>query len=238
MKYGIICEGSHTDKPVLEKVLLHNFPNTQFSIVARDKKAVFYPCYEDINSLVTQQINNIIIIWDLLPVGHQMAVASQWSEKPSRGEQRKMLVEKLINSDQLMLPAKEAIKNLSYRYGFGDVNDMVSTPVSIQLICVCYALDGWLLSDEYVLRRLASTNAHPVNTLSPSPDRPDFCQNPAGQLTKIFKSAPNKRFRYFNKHTHNASIIQEYIDTGRLDKLRASHSYSRLIDTLAAWGAS
>ena len=238
MNIGVICEGSYTDRPLLEKVLSHKFPKTQFCIHARDKKAIFFPCYEDINSLISKKVTHIAILWDLLPVGHQMAIASQWSEKPNRGEQRRMLIDKLANSGHLNTLAKNAVKNLACRYGFCGDETILQTSVTLQLICVCYAIDGWLLSDEYVLKKLASTSSHQVSELTPSPEAPDRCQNPAGLLTRLFRSAPNRRYRFYNKHSHNEDIVNAYIENNRLDKMRASSSYARLIDTFAAWGAS
>ncbi|MCP4146195.1 MAG: hypothetical protein GY757_00460, partial [bacterium] len=156
MKIGIICEGRHTDRPVLEKILLHKFPGHEFEISARDKKAIFLPCFQDINTLVSKGISKIMILWDLLPVGNKMAVSSQWSEKPNRKEQRKMLLQKLVDSEELNERARECVRNLYRRYGFmaGEGNQ---TGLDIRLVCICYTMDGWLLSDEKTIKQMGST---------------------------------------------------------------------------------
>ncbi len=236
MKIGIICEGEHTDKPVLEKILSHKFPGHTFEIIARDKKAIFLPCFQDINSLVSKGISNIIILWDLLPVGHKMAVASQWSEKPNRKEQRKMLLRKLVESEELDERARRCVRELYHRYGFGN-GEGNGGGLDIRLVCICYTMDGWLLSDEKTLKQLGSSGSRPVTKLEPSPGKPDQSQKPVEQLTRIFKRCPNKRFKFYNKHTHNEVIIQAYIDNGRLDALHASSSYSRLVTVIEEWTA-
>lgn len=234
MKIGIICEGEHTDKPVLEKILSHKFPGHEFEIISRDKKAIFLPCFQDINTLINKGIANILVIWDLLPVGYKMAVSSQWSEKPNRQEQRKMLLQKLVDSEELNERAKECFKSLYNRYGFM-TGEGKPTELDIRLVCICYSLDGWLLSDEKTLKQLGSSESHPITKLEPKPGNPDQCQKPVEQLTRIFKRCPNKRFKYYNKHTHNEIIIQAYIDNGRLDTLQASGSYCRLIEVIEEW---
>ncbi len=236
MKIGIICEGEYTDKPVLEEILQHKFPNHDFKIIARDKKAIFLPCFQDINHLIQEGISRIAIVWDLLPVGKRMAISSQWSEKPNRREQRQMLLQKLVGSDELHDHARTCFNNLCIRYGFIDGTNSYS-PLDIRLICICYTMDGWLLSDDRVLKKLGSTNAHPVNNLEPSPTLPDRNQNPVRELTAIFKRCPNKRFKHYNKHQHNGVIVRAYIEEGRIDRMRVSGSYARLIDTIQEWVA-
>lgn len=239
MNIGIVCEGSETDKPVLELILKHKFPNTTFKIIARDKKAIFSACYEDIATLQQAGMHHIVVVWDLLPVGQQMSVASQWSEKPSRKEQREVFLRSLDTEQNQHVEVRMAARSLLLNYGFADGSDVGTTTISIKLklICVCYALDGWLLSDERVIRQLGSTNAHQME-LNSGLEHPDRCTNPAGLLTRLFRSAPNKRFRFYNKHQHNGDMVRAYIDQGRLDSLNTSSSYQRLIDVLQGWGAS
>lgn len=237
MRIGIICEGGNTDKPVLEKILDHKFPDHQFEVIGRSKEAIFLPCFTDINSLIEKEITKILILWDLLPVGKQMAIASQWSEKPSRSEQRKMLLQKFITCDELNIDAKNCCRNLSIGYGF-EAGKITPTPVDIRLVCICYAMDGWLLSDENTLKRLASSNVRKVQRLDPRPSKPDLCTNPAGELMRIFKNSPNKRYQNYNKYMHNKDVINAYINGGRLDKMRTSLSYSRFIDVINEWVVS
>ena len=236
MKVGIICEGAETDKPVLELILEHKFPNTTFEIIARDKKAIFSTCYEDIASLQQSGIQHIAVFWDLLPIGHQMSVASQWSEKPSRKEQREVFLRNLDTEQNPYPEIRTTARSLLVNYGFQE-GDAANTTINIKLICVCYTLDGWILSDDRVIRQLGSTNAHQME-LNPGLEDPDRCKNPAGLLTRVFRSAPNKRYRFYNKHQHNAEIVRAYIDQGRLDKLSCSSSYQRMIEALQGWGAS
>lgn len=238
MKIGIICEGENTDAPVINEILKHKFPNTSFEIIARDKKAIFTSCHLDINSLRIRQCDHIVVLWDLLPVGKQMTVASQWSEKPNRREQKKMFLEKLTVLGDEYLEIKNTASTMLEHYGFIENSGVFASFFNLKLICVCYAMDGWLLSDERIIKELASTKSHKVSYLSPSLECPDDCRNPAGLLTRVFKNSPNKRFRYYNKYTHNIEIVKKYIQYDRMDIIeRSSLSYSRLIFTLRSWGA-
>lgn len=237
MNIGIVCEGAETDKPVLGLILEHKFPKTTFEIIARDKKAIFSTCYEDIASLQQSGMQHIAVVWDLLPVGHQMSVASQWSEKPSRKEQREVFLRSLDTEENPHVEIRTAARSLLVNYGFDEGEVAADPMVNLKLICVCYALDGWILSDGRVIRQLGSTPAHQME-LNPPLEDPDRCKNPAGLLTRVFRSAPNKRFRFYNKHQHNAEIVRAYIDQGRLDRMSSSSSYQRMIDVLRGWGAS
>jgi len=237
MNIGVICEGAETDKPVLKLILEHKFPNTTFEIIARDKKAIFSTCYEDIAALQQSGMQHIAVVWDLLPVGHQMPVPSQWSEKPSRKEQRETFLRNIDTEQNPHVEIRATARSLLLNYGFEQGGVAADTTINLKLICVCYALDGWILSDDRVIRKLGSTDSRNME-LTPSLEAPDRCMNPAGLLTKVFRSAPNKRFRYYNKHQHNAEIVRAYIDQGRLDKMCCSSSYQRMIDVLHGWGAS
>ncbi|NDY55824.1 hypothetical protein G3N56_03590 [Desulfovibrio sulfodismutans] len=235
MKIGIICEGAETDKPVIELILKHKFPSTTFEIIARDKRAIFSTCYEDIADLLRSGIQHIAVVWDLLPVGHQMPAASQWSEKPSRKEQRHAFLRNLDTDQNPHGEIRTAARAMLVNYGFEETPAVAATMINIKLICVCYTLDGWLLSDSQVIRRVGSS---PIREMEcASLEAPDRCINPAGLLTKVFRSAPNKRFKFYNKHQHNIEIIRSYIDQGKLDKLCASLSYQRMISTIQGWGA-
>lgn len=236
MNIGIICEGAQTDKPVIEMILNHKFPNTNFVIIARDKKAIFSTCYEDIADLQRFNIRHIAVVWDLLPVGHQMPVASQCSGKPSRKEQRYKFLQNLDTDQNPHIEIRTAARSLLVDYGFQKDVAVAVTTINIKLICVCYTLDGWLLSDNQVIRKVGSSSIREMECVSL--EDPDRCKNPAKLLTKVFKSAPNKRFRFYNKHQHNAEIIRHYINQGKLDMLSASSSYQRMIDTMHGWGAS
>jgi len=237
MKVGILCEGERTDGPVLEELLTAYFPNSEFLISARDKKSIFTVPHVDVEAFLQAGCRHIVILWDLLPVGSQMAVASQWSEKPNRREQRETLLNCLATTEDLSADARVAIQSLQARYEFIDGEPNPAPNLNLQLVCVCYTMDGWLLSDESTLKYLASTPAHPVDEISPAVQAPDLCMNPAGLLTKMFKGTPNRRYRYYNKHTHNIEIVRAYIARGRVKKLRASSSFARLTDTLHGWGA-
>ncbi len=237
MKVGILCEGERTDGPVLEILLQECFPNTEFHISARDKMSIFTVPHVDINAFLESGCCHIVVLWDLLPVGRQMAVASQWSEKPNRKEQRETLLTCLAASEGLSYDAKIAVQSLQARYEFIEGEPDPAPNLNLELVCVCYAMDGWLLSDETTLKKLAGTDSHAVRELSPAVQEPDRCVNPSGLLARIFKGVPNKRYRYYNKHTHNVDIVRKYIEFRRIDKMRASSSFSRLIDTLQTWGA-
>ncbi len=80
MRIGIVCEGEYTDKPVLELILHHLFPSTEFDIDGVDSKEVIY---RDIDLLLTNLANDgaqrTMILWDRHPAGLQMPVPSQRS---------------------------------------------------------------------------------------------------------------------------------------------------------------
>lgn len=237
MKVGILCEGERTDGPVLQGLLQECFPNTEFNIAARDKKSIFTVPHIDVEAFLRAGCRHIVILWDLLPVGSQMAIASQWSEKPNRREQRETLLNCLARAEALSADVRSAIQALQVRYAFIEGELDPPPGLNLQLVCVCYAMDGWLLSDERVLRNLASTPEHPVSELSPSIQEPDKCMNPAGLLKRMFKGAPNRRYRHYNKYTHNVEIVKKYIERGWVNKMRTSSSFARLTDTLQGWGA-
>jgi len=136
MNIGIICEGADTDKPVLELILAHKFPRTTFKIIARDKKAIFSTCYEDIATLQQSGMQHIAVVWDLLPVGHQMPVASQWSEKPSRKEQRETFLRNLDTEQNPHVEIRAVARSLLASYGFAGDEAAAAPADNLKLICV------------------------------------------------------------------------------------------------------
>src|SRR5437762_334027 len=241
MKIGILCEGEFTDEPVLKTLLQSQFPEVDFFIRGVSKAIIFTnPDGELISMFNTKKVERAIILWDLLPVGKQLAVNSQQSDKPKRREQRSKLLELLCNSTTLPDHLKNQALVLAQRYGFpfAKVNASQSTSKDdlFTLICICYEMDGWLLSDHKLLCNLASTNSHQVNRMEPNSGEPDKCMQPTSALKRFFSTSPNSRYRYYTKHSHNNLIAKEYVEQGRLDTiLQSSQSFQRVVGTIGKW---
>ncbi|RCJ29560.1 hypothetical protein A6769_35505 [Nostoc punctiforme NIES-2108] len=236
MKIGILCEGEKTDAPVINTLLKHLFPSVEFFIRGKTKEAIFKAGDIELEKIFSEEsVERALIVWDLLPLGHQMGVSCQWSEKPSRSEQRQMLLNLLCNSEHLSNSLKQQALHLANRYKF--VNCDVEHPNGkedlFKLISVCYTCDGWLLSDGSVLKDLASSNSRQAERWNP-PD-PDRCQNPAGELKRYFGQGYNKRLKYFNKSDHNIVITEEYIKQGKVESMLNSSSFSRMIYAIKQW---
>lgn len=237
MKIGIICEGGNTDAPVIKLILEHRFQGTdvKFHIQGVSKKDIFGSGDVLLLEMFNNGADRALIIWDLLPTGLKMGVASQWSEKPSRAEQRQMLLRKLCASEVLPDNIRQQAHHLNGRYGF--IETQTAHPNGdddfFKLACVCYALEGWLITDKSVLHTLASSKAREAEKASPP--HPDRCQKPATWLGEYFGRSPNKRLQYYNKSQHNTVIAQAYLENGRVDKMRKSDSFCRVVDAIEAW---
>jgi len=240
MTVGILCEGGETDAPVLELILSHLFPDTTFVICGVSKRAIFDAGDQLLGDLFGKAVDRVIILWDLLPLGNQMGVASQWSEQPRRREQRQMLLQLLSRSEKLDSLLQQQARFYEHKYEFSE--ESVAHPNNecnlFELVCVCYSLDGWLLSDHSLLCELASTDEHTMRRLDPDPGKPDQCLNPALALKRVLGKAPNKRWRYYNKHIHNRQIAEAYIRKGRVDRLRRSDSFRRVEEAIRRWGCA
>jgi hypothetical protein len=236
-RIGIICEGEVSDAPVLELILEHLFPGDdfEFNIDGVSKRDIF----SSPDVLLVNQFNNgaerVLIIWDLLPLGHQMGTPSQWSEKPNRKEQRQMLLKTICESETLPPRLLQQARHLACRYGFveGDEPHPNDGDDLFKLVCICYTLDGWLLADEGVLEDVASTNSRRAERCRMP--RPDRCQKPVSELRRYFSCSPNKWLRYYNKIEHNRVIARAYIERGRVERMRVSESFCRVIDAIAQW---
>src|SRR5262249_27693870 len=102
MRIGVLCEGEMTDEPVIRLLLEHVFPNHEFLVRGVSKAVIFKSCDYELAKLFEAGAERTLIIWDLLPIGYKMAVLSQKQfERPSRLEQRQMLLEHLCRSDLL-----------------------------------------------------------------------------------------------------------------------------------------
>ena len=237
MKIGVLCEGENSDEDVIRELLQHRFPQTEFIIRGKTKRVIFEAADLEIEDLLKKGAERILIVWDLLPVGHQMAVSSQWSEKPSRREQRQKLLEQLSTADELREPVRLLMQHLAYRYTFSEFE--VPHPSNgidvVTLVCVCYTLENWLTVDGAILREIASSDAHKADRWSP-PD-PDRNPHAAAQLRSYLTTAPNRKYRRYNKMTDNVKLVREYLERGKFGAFLTCDSFRRMIDTVNDWGA-
>ena len=167
MKIGVLCEGAKTDQKVLELLLQHVFMpnNVTFICEGVSKKDLFdEKGYGPLllYDLFDRGVDHALIVWDLVPTGVKNGVPSQWAERPSRREQRQMFLERLRESADLPPNLRQQAHYLYAKYGFN--SSAVEHPNSgvdlFKMVCVCYTLDGWFLSDRNFLRKLATGN-HP-----------------------------------------------------------------------------
>lgn len=233
MKIGILCEGEKTDEPVLRLLLGSLFPEIDFVVRGVSKKIIFQAADAELKRMFDSNVERFLVIWDLLPLGREMGVECQWSEKPKRGEQRKMLLDLLCASASLPEPLSLQARDLARCYQDNTPRAEGNSDI-LKLVCVCYAMDGWLLSDKALLCQFLSTATHPYK-LNSDPGLPDTCKNPAQALKKCCSCAPNKRMRYYNKAEHNPVIARAYVENGSIHKMRVSESFSRVADSIAEW---
>lgn len=237
MKIGILCEGEMTDEPVLKLLLESLFPEIEFIIRGVSKAIIFKAADVELGRMFQRDVKRFLVVWDLLPPGHGMDVESQRSKKAKRVEQRKQLLELLCDSERLPKLLSQQVKHFAYRYQFNEAEEPHPNGDEdvLKLVCVCYAMDGWLLSDTKLLCELLSTKAHQLRCLEPKPGLPDECPYPDQLLRKCCVNSPNKRFRYYNKTEHNEVIAREYIRRGSIEKMRVSQSFCRVVDNIERW---
>lgn len=253
MRVGILCEGEMTDGPVLREILLAIFPaklivvfgpkakandiqKADVLIRGLSKKQIFLEGDVWLNDMLDRGMERVLIIWDLLPIGHKMGVSAQKSDKPSRKEQREMLLSQLCESTKLQARLKQQAEHHALRYQFRNtpVNHPNGGNDLFKLVCVCYTLDGWFLADTDILCDLASTPEHKAVKWK-NPPMPDECPHPEFELENYFGRCANKWFRHYNKHDHNLAITKEYIKRKRLNAMRISQSFSYALDILGRW---
>jgi hypothetical protein len=150
-----------------------------------------------------------------------------------------MFLERLLNDTtraELTCLLEEKIEVLDHaefllsHYRQNSVPERKWTPRDhFQVVCVCYTLDGWLLANGQVLSEMAQLGDRY------DPPHPDECERPVRELTRYFGRGKNKWFRYFNKVQHNQAIARAYRDAGKIETMRASQSYCRVVDTLKVW---
>jgi hypothetical protein len=244
VKIGVICEGANTDEKTLNLIFGHHFRTeiargkATFEVRGHSKREIF--SQSDIilaDMFQNRGVDKALIIWDLLPAGVRMGVASQWSERPNRKEQRNVLLRTLCESEHLPLHLREHARYLNHKYCFWVYDDLDSFKKPSDyfcLVCVCYALDGWLLAEPEILRDLASSKNRQAETFGNQ--RPEECQKPAVELQKYFVRGSNKRFHYYNKTTHNPIVAKTYCDQGKLHIMRhEAPSFARVLDTIEGW---
>ena len=142
---GILCEGAQTDAPVLELLLKHKFPTTRVRFIVQgvSKAEIFSDPGPWINKLIREGAERIIVVWDITPTGYGMAVAAQWSQRPSRSEQRKMLLQRLAASAALPDRFLNHVTYLASKYEFIADDAPATANEELVLVCVCYTPEGW-----------------------------------------------------------------------------------------------
>jgi hypothetical protein len=234
MKIGIICEGERTDGPVLEILLAAEFPEVSFAIVPTSKAAIFQAVGALIDNLLEQGCDRVLVAWDLLPVGTQMAVNSQANETaPCQMDQRKTLLATAVRTGQTCVADAAS---LQHRYGFRDGAPAEATE-RIALICFSESFDAVFLSDPAFLRSLASSE---IRTAEPPPAarNPTTMKRPQEVLRAYFRRGHNKRLKYFNKCEHNVVVARAFVEQGKLQRLRRHAGYKRLVEIIKAWGTT
>jgi hypothetical protein len=257
LRVGIICEGGRTDEPLLEVILRALFQGksvvglnqpdlmpeqirkADILIEGLDKETIFTAPAAVIYRMFQRDVDRVLVIWDLLPVGHKMGIASQWNEKPSRREQKQMFLERFLSNTaqpELTLMLNDKIEVLTHaefllqHYRQNTVPERIwKSRDHFQVVCVCYTLDGWLLANGQVLRTIAQLEERY------DPPHPDECEKPVKELTRYFGRGKNKWFRFFNKIQHNLAIARAYRDADQIETMRASQSFRRVVDTLKVW---
>lgn len=237
MKIGVICEGEYTDVPVIRLLLEHSFPNHHFLIKGFSKSAIFSAGDFELAKMYKDGAQRVLIVWDLLPTGYRMGVAAQWNEKPSRVEQRQKLLELLCHSQYLPEPVRQQAHYHAHRYQFAPFADKTILPPNgndhlFHLVCVCYSLDGWLLADPGLLTEIARS-AGPASVCRVQ--HPDECQNPVSVLKKYFGESRHRRLKYYNKADHNRVLADHYCKADKVDAMRTSGSFRRVVETIERW---
>jgi hypothetical protein len=241
MKIGILCEGELSDKPTLKVLLEDQFPGIDFLIQGVDKAVIFRTADVELARMFTKlSVDRALVLWDLLPPGGQLGVKSQQSAKVKRREQRKELLDLLCKSECLPKHLFDQSHKLAQRYNFPFAEASASQNASkedlLTLVCICYELDGWLLSEPNVLCSLISTSAHQIRRLDFNPGKPDECNSPTAAFKRIFSRSPNRRFYGYTKHQHNVLIAQEYVKQGKVNVIyQSSQSFRRVIDSIERW---
>lgn len=242
MKIGVLCEGAKTDQQVLELFLNYVFKdhNVSFMCEGVSKKDLFdeegYGALL-LYDLFSRGVDRALIVWDLIPTGVKNGIPSQWSERPSRREQRQMFLERLRESEDMSENLRQQARYLYMKYGF-DVTAVEHPNGGVdffKLVCVCYTLDGWFLSDRHFLRQLATGSfARPAEPCAN--EHPDRCKNPVAILETHFERGYNPAYKGYNKMQHNLLLAQAYCDNNKVHRIkRSSRSFRRLIEAVEGW---
>jgi hypothetical protein len=232
MKLGVICEGEKTDGPVLRKLLEAEFPAADIVIRATSKQVIFSAIGTIVDELLSGGCEGVIIVWDLHPVGTQMSVTSQTVHaEPCQRDQRQTLLEIARKTSEA---CQADVAHLQQRYGF--LEEEVAGDDRVRLVCFCESFDAVFLSDEALLRKLASSE---IRGAEPPPrvKVPTTVARPQQLIRQYFRSGHNKQLKYFNKCEHNIVLARAFIEHGRLSKLRKHQGYRRLVTLIEVWTA-
>lgn len=231
MKIGVVCEGDQTDGPVLEILLAAEFPHVNFKIVATSKAAIFQGIGALVDGLLDSGYERVVVAWDLLPVGTQMAVNSQRENTtPCQVDQRKTL---LTTAERTGQTCVVDVGELQSRYGFRE-GAAAANPGRLALVCFAESFDAIFLSDPAFLQVLASSEIREAENLG-AVRSPEAVKRPQEVLRWYFRKGHNRRLKYFNKCEHNEVVAKAFVEQGKLKKLRKHSAYKRLIAIIEGW---
>jgi hypothetical protein len=228
MKLGVVCEGEKTDGPVLEVLLRACLPGRTIKIAATTKQAIFSSGGVFVDALLAEGCSRVIVAWDLHPIGTQMKVNSQTHHsEPCQTDQRNTLLNAIERSGGVCRADAQALK---HRYGID--GGLPGNP-RVELVCFCASFDAIFLYDLPFLRQVASSN---IRKAAPPPSikHPTAEKFPAERLRSYFRTSPNNRFKFFNKHQHNLVLAQLFVENKKLDRLLKHPGFNRLVDLLGA----
>lgn len=232
MKIGVICEGENSDGPALECLLQAEFQGHTFVVLGTTKAAIFSAAGALIDEKLSEGCERVVVIWDLHPVGVQMAVNSQTAsaEVACQMDQRRTLLAKALTTARA---CANDIRELQRRYAFAPA-EVNLAPSRVALVCFSHSFDAVFLCDPGLLRTLASSpirTAEQMGTIK----RPHKEVRPQEKIRQYFAKGHNAVLKHFNKFQHNIVIAKAFVEKRRLAKLRRHVAYDRLTGLIEGW---
>lgn len=233
MKIGVLCEGELSDAPALGLLLRAEFPRHTLSVLGTTKNAIFSQGGALIDQLLAEGCERVVVVWDLHPVGVQMATNSQTdAEEACRIDQQRTL---LTNALATAGSCAGDVQALQHRYEFvAAANPPFPTTSRVALVCFAHSFDAVFLCDPTILESLASSEIRKAER-PPSLKRPHTQPKPQEILRRYFGKGHNTHLKFFNKAQHNEVLAKEFVAKARLPKLRKHPGYARLAKLIESW---